>query len=81
MTQPTKHARILWAASALSALLLAGCAAGLDCADCHLHGDPGPKFAMEPLRYNDLFGRDWVAGVSVDGVTATAHYPPETARK
>jgi hypothetical protein len=36
---------------------------------------------LEPLNYAELFGTNWVAGVSVDGVTATSHYPVKAAAK
>lgn len=64
---------------ALAGLCLSGLAACADNLPCDRMCTPGQLAAEEPLtvepvQYAAIFGTEWVAGVNVEGKTATAHY-------
>lgn len=46
---------------------------------CNEACTPEQRAAQDTLTvetdYNGIFGKEWVAGVSVDGKTATEHFP------
>lgn len=43
------------------------------CSDEMLQAEDDYRLAVE-VNHNEIFGKEWVAGVSVDGKTATQHH-------